>query len=281
MGAPTLPLDARSVVSAWSVIGSISGGRSELTLWDSLPSTLILEACWQILKHGAIHQSEWNALTRGIPELSHLRGELEGPREDRLSLFERAVKALPRSQKTGNATAEFLCGYLASCISPGTLDHINILLPYLDTLPSLLLWYGLCAGLLSSNSLESEFDGLIRRVKRELLRDDYFLQSPSCDISFAELEVISASARDLTDMRVSATGLLVVELFPCVNAQFRLRQADGVSEAPSGLTASILDDLSDSLDRTRDLIDRFRRVTAIGRGGALDFDKGKKGKPAR
>jgi hypothetical protein len=278
IGAVSLPIGPNHIECAWSVLGHLSGGRFELSSREPVPDS-VLEACSQILTIGGIEDSTWAELTRELPELGPLIRDLSGPREGRLALLEMAVKSLPRVSRKGNLKLEFLCGFLASCISPGTLDHLSVLSQYLESIPSLFVWYGLCAGLWSNDSLGSQATGLFRRVKRELLREDHFLQSPSCDISFAEIEVLSESAREWTDIRTSTTGLLVVELLPCVNSHFRLRRAESNSDIPSPRAASLLDEISHSLQLALQRIDRLRRAAGIGQAGTFDFDKGKKGRP--
>jgi hypothetical protein len=83
--------------------------------------------------------------------------------------------------------AGFLLAYLASAVSPGTLDHIQLILPFVRSFPDILLWYGLLAGISSKGSLGRSADELARRVLRELERDSDFLTAPSCDIALSEL----------------------------------------------------------------------------------------------
>lgn len=262
IGAPTLPISVDPVESAWSVIRHLSEAKIDLP--PSRPvGEAVLEACSQILSSGAIATNTWMSLTKDVPQLGPLRGELTGPREDRLVLFERAASELPRTRGRGDTNSEFLCAYLASSISPGTLDHMHILLPYVDALPGLLIWYGLCAGLSSRGSFESGLDGLVRRTKRDVVKEDTIFQAPSCDIAFGELEVIGASTRDLTDLRTLSTGLLIVELAPFINTVFRLRKTDSATEAPAALVTSVVDDLTHTLERASELVERLRRESGL------------------
>lgn len=277
LGAASLPINARAIQTAWSVVRYLSKGDIELPAWQT-PSQVVLEACSQILSSGEIHNHELESLSREVPEFAVLRNELGGPREERLALFEQAIKAIPRAAR-GNSNAEFLCAYLASAISPGTLDHLHVLLPHVDTFPSLLIWYGLCAGLSRKQNFGPSLNGLGRRVQRELFREDHFLQTPSCDISFTELQIISKSARDWTDIPTSAAGQFVVELLPCTNSYYRSPRSEGALENPSNEMLSAVNDLRSVLNRADESISRFRR--AAGLTDSWETEKARKRKAGR
>jgi hypothetical protein len=133
-----------------------------------------------------------------------------------------------------------------------------------------------CAGLLSRGSLGEGLNGLVRRVKRELLREETFLQNPACDIGFAELELMSGSARDSAELRPSAPGQLVIELLPCVNSYYRSPRSEVTVDAASEEMVPALNDLTNLLDRTRDSITRFRRAAGIPESRFLDREKKRK-----
>jgi hypothetical protein len=281
IGASPLPVTSEPLQAAWSVIRHLAKGEFKLPLGEPV-SSLVLEACAQVWSHGEISDSEWQSLTKDLPELAPLQDELKGPREGRLSLFERAVSGARRSQVDKNRNAEFLCAYLASSISPGTLDHLHVLQPYLYTFPNLLIWYGLCAGLSSRDTLGTTLNGLVRRVKRELVREEHFLQNPSCDIAFIELEMMSGSARDwTTELRVATPGHLIVELLPCINSHYRAPRLEGANELASGELAPALNELSALLDRAHDSISKVRRAAGIVTPRPSEFQKEKKRKAGR
>lgn len=277
-GSP-LPIDAASLQPVWSIIRHLSEGEFSLPLSEPV-SPLILDACSQILLNGAMGESEWFALARSIPGLAPLREELKGPREDRMSLFEHAVDGARKSGAEKNPTAEFLCAYVASSISPGSLDHLHVLFPYLSTFPTLLIWYGLCAGLSSREGLGPALNGLVRRVKRELVREECFLQNPTSDIGFTELELMNTSAREWSDLRTSSAGQLVVELVPFISSHYRSPRLEG-TEAPSGEVGPALSELANLLDRTRESITRFRRVAGLTESISWDADREKKRRSRR
>jgi hypothetical protein len=280
LGSSSLPIDARAVKAALSVVGHLSEGRIDLPAWQP-PSEVVLECCSQILSSGEIRHEDLEFLGRDVREFVNLRSELNRPREERLSLFEQAIHAISRSEIKGDFTAEFLCGYLASAISPGTLDHIHVVLPYIRTFPTLIIWYGLCAGLSSKDNLSAGLNGLVRRVQRELFREDDFLRTPSCDISFAELQLVSKSAREWTDIRTSAAGQFVVELLPSINSHYRLPRAEGAVETPSSETLSAINELRGVLDRAKESINRFQRVAGQTSAEAWELERARKRKSGK
>jgi hypothetical protein len=275
IGSSPLPINGASLLAAWSVIRHLSKGEFNLPL-DEPVSPLILDACTQIVSNGVIGESEWRALTKDLAGLAPLQEELKGPREERLLLFERAANDARQSRTYKSGSAEFLCAYLASSISPGTLDHLHVLQPYLYTFPTLLIWYGLCAGLSSRDTLGATLNGLVRRVKRELVREEHFLQAPACDIGFAELALMSSSTREWSELRTNNPGQIVVELFPCINSHYRSPRSDNTLEGPSAEVGPALNELANLLDRTSESISRFRRAAGIIEPRTSEPDKEKK-----
>ena len=280
VGGAALPIDTEPIRVAWSAIRYISDGNFSVP-WEKSVPQVVLDACVQISEQDLVDGSTWKALTKSLPGFNPELEELRGPREDRVLLFEHAMNVARNAKTDRNITAEFLCAFLVSSISPGTLSHIHVAKQYLDIFPSLLIWYGLCAGLSSRSTLESGNNGLVRRVRRELLKEEHFLQSPTCDIGFSELELNSQSARELTDVRTNAFNQIIIELFPCINAYYRPQRAEGFSDATSNDVRPALDELTDQLNRTREAIGRFRRAIGVSDTHLFPADKDRKRKVGR
>ena len=104
-----------------------------------------------------------------------------------------AVRAFERILKGPNRldvlTSSFLAGLLADQISPGSFEHVDLLLPYLNQYPTALIWYGLCAGLHPDSEVQQVGNCLGRRLVRDLLASDPILSRPKYDIAVRELEV--------------------------------------------------------------------------------------------
>jgi hypothetical protein len=103
----------------------------------------IWETCLE-LQSGQEVKRSWGLLADSGVLPQQLLGELRGPREHRVRVFERVLHGPNRLDAL---TSSFLAGLLADQVGPGTFEHIDLLLPYLDRYPTALVWYGLCAGL--------------------------------------------------------------------------------------------------------------------------------------
>ena len=80
-------------------------------------------------------------------------------------------------------TSSFLAGLLADQIGPGSFEHVELLLPYLNQYPTALIWYGLCAGLHPDSEVQQVGNCLGRRLVRDLLAPDPILSRPKYDIA--------------------------------------------------------------------------------------------------
>jgi hypothetical protein len=222
-----------------------------------------LAACADVFSSGKIREAVWRELTSETPEISAMRSEMAGPREGRVVLLEEFARFAHARRPSGNGTTSFLLAYLASSISPGTLEHVHLLGRHLPAFPDVLLWYGLCAGLWGRNTLIASGEGVPRRVVRELLREQRFLDAPTCDVALPELEVLSLSARDTLDIRSGVQGQLVVELLPGINATFPVPGGgDRPPSVPSPTVADLeasLNHLEAALKHANELVEGIRR----------------------
>jgi hypothetical protein len=141
-------------------------------------------------------------------------GELRGPREQRVRAFERILKGPNRPDVL---TSSFLAGLLADQISPGSFEHIDLLLPYLNQYPTAMIWYGLCAGLHPDSEVQQAGNCLGRRLVRDLLASDPVLSRPKYDIAVSELEV-HLDREEPLEFRTASQNHIAVELLPGVPA---------------------------------------------------------------
>jgi hypothetical protein len=143
--------------------------------------------------------------------------ELRGPREQRVRAVERILKGPNRSDAL---TSSFLAGLLADQISPGSFEHVDLLLPYLNQYPTALIWYGLCAGLHPDSEVQQVGNCLGRRLIRDLLASDPILSPPKYDIALGELEVHLDREAPL-EFRIASQNHIAVELLPGVPAYMK------------------------------------------------------------
>jgi len=258
---------------------------------DHLPKQ-VAQACQDIRQSGDIDRTRWEVLTEELFEVRASREGLYGPREARVRSVERALQWLSE-HKPQDVSASFAAGYLLSRISPGTFEHYGIALPFLQALPEMFVWYGLCAGLSERSELLNQFAGLGRRIVREVYRNEDILDSPRCDIAIGELEVLASGTDARLDFRTGDRGYIDVELAPCVNVVMRWPPHTTVQEesrtarsdagrqtelfATSAAGKNEVGHLLAELDTTLDSLRRFRDRLS----GAAPPDQSYKGKSSR
>ena len=175
----------------------------------------IWEACRELQSYGEVKRS-WDSLDGGAVLPSALN-EMRGPREQRVRTFERI---LSRANQLDVLTSSFLAGLLADQIGPGTFEHIDLLLPYLNQYPMALVWYGLCAGLHPDSEVQQVGNCLGRRLVRDLLASEPIISRPKYDIAVSELEVYLDREEPL-EFRAASQNHIAVELLPGVPAYMK------------------------------------------------------------
>ncbi len=260
----------------WAILLSLHSADAYSKNFVNPPQALIA-CCMDIYAQGDIQNDHWRSLVDDQYELTNLRMQLTGPREERVNHVEKALKVLQdRHSKT--MSDEFICGYLVSKVAPGTIDHIGLLLPYLRTFPSAILWYGLCAGLLKDSNIQYYSGSLGQRILRELLRNESFLERPRCDISLAELEVVFGSDNSTLDLRTGTKGQLEIELASCITTTVRWPAREGFY--PDSIrdqmllpeTRNLLREFNEHLKKLSLLQQQIARAVGIGQG-SLDFSR--------
>ena len=257
---PTLNIDIKALLEPWSVVLEVGKFATNSRNWPPI-SNSIREICYNLHISGEIDRFHLEKLTKGWPDLRDAFGHMDGPREDRVRSFESALSAIIRKRRNIPQSVIFCCGLLASRVAPGSLEHAGLLVPYLDSMKGLMLWYGLCAGMTPKSKLANYSDSLGRRVLRDMATEDTIFSKPRCDISVEELDVLSMSEASLRNIRNSIPGKLIVEISPCVNALIRWPATERTHAATQrslfgdntrDFEAALLD-LNRSLERVRDL----------------------------
>jgi hypothetical protein len=223
---PRLNTDVVPMQPVWAAMFQLAnGGRGERI--EALPDEL-MEILVELMERGEIQSYSLDRLTRHV-SLSSVYREMDGPREQRVQLLNRVLAELASGEFGNDEVSGFLAGLLTAYVGPGTLDYTGLLRPHMQRLPSALVWYGLIAGLQSSSSVQSFGMGLGRRIVRDVLRNEEFLDLPTCDIAIAELSVFSRATA--FDFRTASRSHLEIEIAPCVNVTLRLNtSADSQAE---------------------------------------------------
>lgn len=257
---PTLNIDPKTLLGPWSIVLGVDKFVTNVRDWPSISSS-IREICHNLRINGEVDRFHLEKLTKGWPDLRDAFGYMDGSREERVRSFESALRAITRKRRSIPQSVVFCCGLLASRVAPGSLEHAGLLVPYLDSMKGLILWYGLCAGMIPESKLANYSDSLGRRVLRDMETEDTIFSKPRCDISIEELDILSVSEASLRNIRNSIPGKLVVEISPCVNALVRWPATErthaitqrSLFEDNTGDFEAALLDLNRSLERVRDL----------------------------
>ncbi len=280
-GQKLLSLKLDDLNDAWKIVAKISGHYS-FNKWHSIQENeTIANASREILEKGNISDASWYKLTRGLDiNISH---ELSiYSREERVRRVERALRILSHENTIDKMLRSFIGGYLASRIAPGTFEHHELLIPYLLELPSLILWYGMCAGLPKDSKLRNFGFGIGRKIIRDALQEDMMLNKPRCDIALEELEVLAGGENWVQYIQPKESGHLVVELLPCVNCTMRNINSKHYDSNKSNLTQHTIfsdnregeiEKLLLELDRSLKSVDRIR--DRIGEIAGFERKKGR------
>jgi hypothetical protein len=249
-----------AVASIWSVpFGIDSLHRRSATLFEA---DGVRDAWHELRSNGEISEKVWERLASGVSESRPMRDMLRLPREKRLELVDAGLGLLAAAGKDGQERWSFLAGYVTSMLSPGTLDHAEVLAPVAGMLPTAFVWYGLFAGLGVRGETLLIGNPVARRIIRDLTAPDRLMDRPRCDISFEELAIIGPrdGAQALVGTR---SGRLDVDLLPGVTMSVRwspqeILMDEKVHRAHDVEMHQLLLDMEETAMRQRMLADRLR-----------------------
>ncbi len=197
------------------ILASLAADSAILDRSGRVPP-FIWETCRELQSQQEVSRS-WGLLTDSGVLPQQLFDELRGPREQRVRAFERILRSPHRLDAL---TSSFLAGLLVDQIGPGSFEHVDLLLPYLDQYPTALLWYGLCAGLHPDSEVQQVGNCLGRLLVRDLLAPDPILSRPKYDIALGELEV-HLDREEPLEFRTASQNHIAVELLPGVPAYMK------------------------------------------------------------
>lgn len=251
---PKRKLPLRDLTDIWAVIRVLSSSSHRPNDMD-FELNLIARACRELRDQREIDTITWGQLNADKIGYRQMRRDMSGPREERVRFFERFVADL---RPSSGRTSSFCCGYLASLISEGSLDHIDLLFPHLDQLPAAAIWYAVCGGLSSSSKLMSDKGGLGRRLLREIEAPGSVSHPPQADIAVDELRVLFNSDNRPPPFIRRNINSISVEVAPAVQVSLRWSSTQrGDSSAATSnangelaVTLSVLQQMGESLEKT-------------------------------
>lgn len=204
-------------------------------------------------------ETAWKRLSSSFSEMPSLTAISEATREERGQIFQHAVRV--------NADP-FTLALLAAQISPGTLDHIEIVQLQRD--PRVVYWYTVLAALARPQALLSANGALGRRLERIASRLPTLEDFPECDLSFVELRVLSRLGLEYLSRRLEHAGEMSVELIPLITASFRFPTRGGRSAEASDQEKASKDRYNAERQRDR-LLSIARSIEEIAYSQQLDL----------
>jgi hypothetical protein len=248
-------LDANTLNAPFEVLHELYTDEQHLGNRFSSPLNHVSSACREIVREGDIQKHTWRELTSSFGSISELREQMQESRENRVRTFEKARDWFTTNPQGDPILRGFVCGYLGSRIAPGDLDHLHLVATMSPIAQTAALWFSLCSGLQSRGQILAFGEGLGRRILRDIEQSDDVFGRPRCDLGVNELRILSGREKALIDFKTASSGLLTVELIPCVNTSVRWQR---IAEVQSDLfggrdvtveTRELVRDLSKALDR--------------------------------
>jgi hypothetical protein len=250
-----------AVAAVWSIpFGFDLERQNARTLFEATDN--VREAWQELISRSEINEKAWERLTNGVPEFRSMRDMLRLPRERRLELVDAGLGLLAAARRDDDERWPFLAGYITSMLSPGTLDHAEVLAHAAGALPTAFLWYGLFAGLGVRGEGLSIGNPVARRIIRDLTAPDRLMDRPRCDISFEELAMIGPG-EGAQALKGTRSGRLDVDLLPGVTMAVRWSPQEGLADeevrrARDEETQRLLMEIEETAKRQRMLADRLR-----------------------
>lgn len=216
---PKRKITTDTIEQVWKMLKILNLPWSEVES-NSL-SSIILDACIDISKIGAIDDAKWMNLTKDLPGMKEVIAIMLGTKEQRVEWFENITRMLQDNSSIDQTMASFLCGYLLSQVTRGSMQHAGLLRPYLGKFPTIVIWYGLCAGLYENTGIYNELDGLGSRILRDLQEEFNIAERPKADIAFEELEVLFGAEKIDKKFIQENHSYLTIELLPGLHTVVR------------------------------------------------------------
>ena len=212
-------LTTKELQEIWTIIRLLDSGKINKRDTLQYPENIlnIYEACLSLLNNGSIEQKILSKLFYKFPKIKDISKKMKETREKRVSFVEEFAPSICQSQSFERTTAAFLLGYLSSQIAPGTIEHVGLLRPYLKYFPSVVAWYGLCAGLCQKTNVYNHDSGLGWRIRRDLLNWEPEHYGPLNDIAFEELKILTNLNKGNKNFRAENHTHLIVDIIPSVS----------------------------------------------------------------
>lgn len=227
------------------------------------PDDVVSAVASEIIEFGEPSEEMWAEMSGERAHIPSLKFFAEATREERSSAFQDVLRSLyskPAVQISEEAVAA--CALAGTRISPGTLDHLNLLVQYSDV--RLPLWYAFFASLQRQGSALRANSGAGLRVMRDMSRQAALGEAPVADISSEELKFAFRANLEHLSRKLGHANEILVELFPGLEASFRFGSKGDRKEAPPSEAPAPPREktLVEKIDATRKLLDDLSRDLA-------------------
>ncbi len=259
-------MDFESIKRIWKILWILSGSSDDLFPVSSDKDADILEACTQLRIGGSIRANTWRKLTYGHKELIDIIVSMEGIKEQAVVSLEQNLANLDH-YIYDPFLQSFICGYLFSLLSSGSLNHIGLIRTFLGKYPGAMLWYGVCSGLSPRSEILGLFQGLGRRLLRDLLFEDSYLTPPRSDISLDELEVFFKGDVSFDDFKKDSPNKLNVEIAPFISMTVKWpskKIEPSRTSLPQERASVLLQDLGNAIRRIDEIHRKLISASNIG-----------------
>lgn len=202
-------------------------------------------------------EKSWLSLSRGLDVAVSIDALNSLNREERGLHLQRALKTLSSQSSKVDGEDDALiaaCAFLATRLSPGSLDHFEILKAFGNV--ELMAWYVVFASIQAPRDFLFSRNGLGFKILKGLVLVEDKVAQPSADISFEELSILGRAGSEMRDFAADGQDLQV-ELIPYVSGSFNVRNRS-VGRSSSAATRD-QDLLNGSPGSLRDRLFRLAR----------------------
>lgn len=251
-----LTLSSEMILDVWTTIGSaLSSTKVSKKRNVRTKVSLALQAA---LVENTSLEDWFFPLTKSIPELEDLVGNMTLAREERVRTLPIAFSSL-RQSNADPLLKEFVAGGLLSMVGNGSFDQLRLLDETLQEVPKAALWFGVISSLQKRSDVLTAGNCLGRRVIRDLKKPVDLFAPPESDISFEELMILGEDTLSTDRFRTAHSNVISVALDGTVTSSIRnpkSRRQDIDSQASIERANSNSKELSE----LRFLLDRANKV---------------------
>lgn len=159
------------------------------------------------------------------PRLNDLASEFDGPFDMRMNVFLKVVEGIQDATR-GSELDSLALGYFCNRIQPGSFAHSRVLARLVEFFPSALVWYGVFSATSPGFEFRYFANGLFAKLGRDISLPFSFAQSPQCDLSLDELDVLMRAAVKAEAIKPIQQKIASVSLLPGLDVLSRFTPDD-------------------------------------------------------